>query len=90
MQIPTTKYWVKVADFYGRIGRRIEGPKQDVRPTGRPTESTTLDLWELSRLSHQQRTYIGWNEAPGTYVADLQLSPRVAPRQVEQRLSLKV
>ena len=34
-------------EFYGRAGGRIEGPEEDRDSTGRPTESTNLDLWGL-------------------------------------------
>ena len=32
---------------YGRVGGRTEGPEKDRDSTGRPTESTILDLWGL-------------------------------------------
>jgi hypothetical protein len=34
-------------DSYGRVGRRIEGPKKDRNSTRRPTESNNLDPWEF-------------------------------------------
>jgi hypothetical protein len=38
MHIPIAKHLMEVADFYGRVGRRIEGPASDRNSTGRPTE----------------------------------------------------
>jgi hypothetical protein len=39
---------MELGDSYGRIGRRVAGPKGDRNSTGRPTESTNLDPWGLS------------------------------------------
>jgi hypothetical protein len=39
---------MKVWDSYGRDGRRIESPEGGGNRPGRPTESSKLDLWELS------------------------------------------
>jgi hypothetical protein len=47
MQIPTATHWKEIRDFYGKDGGRIDGPEVDRVSTGRPTESTNLDLWEL-------------------------------------------
>jgi hypothetical protein len=38
---------------YGRVGRRIEGLKEDSDSTGRPTELTNLDPGASQRLNHQ-------------------------------------
>ena len=48
MQIPTAENWTKVGDPYGRVGERIEGPVAYRNHTGRPTEPTNLDAWEIS------------------------------------------
>jgi hypothetical protein len=47
MQIPTAKHWI-VWISYGRVGERFESPEGDRNSTGRLTESTNLDPWELS------------------------------------------
>jgi hypothetical protein len=49
------KHCMEVGDSYGRVGGRIEGPEWDRNSTGRPTESTNLDLWSSQRLSHQPK-----------------------------------
>jgi len=41
---------MEAKDSYGRIGRRTEGPEGGRNPTGRSTESTNLDPWELSEM----------------------------------------
>jgi hypothetical protein len=40
-------------DTYGRIGRRIVGPKKNRNSTGTPKESTNLDPWGSQSLNHQ-------------------------------------
>jgi hypothetical protein len=36
---------MELGDSYGRIGKRIAGPKGDRNSTERPMESTNLDPW---------------------------------------------
>ena len=48
MQIPTAKPQAEIRDVCGRVGESIEGIEENNNPTGAPTESATLDLWELS------------------------------------------
>jgi hypothetical protein len=48
MPTPTAKLLMELGDFYGRDEGRIEGPEGNKNSTGRPTESTNLDLWGLS------------------------------------------
>lgn len=82
MQIPATEHWTEVEDFYGRVGERIEGPELDRNTTGRITESTNLDPWEVSETKptkDQPRTYIGWTKDLGTYVVDVLLNFHVSP-----------
>ena len=55
MQTPTAKHWMELGDSYGRVGVRTEGPEGDGNPTGGPTESTSLDLYELQRRRHQSK-----------------------------------
>ena len=38
---------MELREAYGRVKRRIEGPKEYRDSTGRPTESTNLDPWGL-------------------------------------------
>jgi hypothetical protein len=47
MQIPTDKHWTEVRDSFERVRGKIEGSQGDGNPTGRPTVSPYLDLWEL-------------------------------------------
>ena len=64
---------MELRESCGRVGRRIEGPKEDRDSTGRPTESTNLDPWGLPET---ERAWAG----PSTtryaqiYEADVQLS----------------
>jgi hypothetical protein len=60
MQTPTVKQWMDLEDSYGRIGGSITGLKGDKNSTGRPTESTNLDLWGSQRLNHQPKDIQGW------------------------------
>jgi hypothetical protein len=53
---------MELGDAYGKIGGRIEGPKGDKNSTERPTDSTNLDLWELSDLITKQRAHIVWTD----------------------------
>jgi len=50
---------MELSDTYGRIGGRIGGPKGDRNSTGRPTESTKLELWGSKKLNHQQKNTQG-------------------------------
>jgi hypothetical protein len=38
------------------LRRRIEDLKGDEKPTGRPTDSTNLDPWELSKPPTKENT----------------------------------
>ena len=38
---------MELLESCGRVGGRIEEPEEDRDSTGRPTESTNLDLWGL-------------------------------------------
>jgi hypothetical protein len=67
MKIPTAKHWMKVGDSYESAGGRIEGPEGDRNSTGRPTESTSLDPWQLSETN--QTTHLVWREAQTHSVA---------------------
>jgi hypothetical protein len=42
---------------YGRVWKRIEGPEGDRNSTGKPTESTNLDTWELSETEPQTKEH---------------------------------
>jgi hypothetical protein len=42
-----SQIWLLLRVSYGSVGR-TEGPEGHGNPTGRPTESTNLDVWELS------------------------------------------
>ena len=55
-----------------RGGARIEEPEKDRDSTARPTESTNLEPWGLSRLNNQLFKH-DLNLGPYTYVADVQL-----------------
>ena len=50
---------MKVVDSYVRKGGRIVGLKRDRNSTGRPTESTNLDLWGSQKLNHQPKIIHG-------------------------------
>jgi hypothetical protein len=52
---------MELGDSYGRVGERFGGPERDRNSTGRPTESTNLDLWGSQSLSHQPKN-IDWLE----------------------------
>jgi hypothetical protein len=43
--------------FYGIIGGRFEGPVGDGIHIGGPTESTNLDLWDLSEIESPKNTW---------------------------------
>jgi hypothetical protein len=49
------------------------------KSTGRPIESTNLEVWKLSAWATNQRTYMGWTwtKSSAMYVADVQLCPDV-------------
>ncbi|EDL74972.1 rCG58917, isoform CRA_a [Rattus norvegicus] len=48
MQIHTVRHWMEVGHTCEKFGKRIEGPEGDRNSTGRPTDSTKLDCWEIS------------------------------------------
>ena len=45
-EAPRSQCRIEVRDLYGRVRGRIEGPQGNGNPTGSPTVSTNLDLWE--------------------------------------------
>ena len=45
---------MEIGDSYGRIGRRVVGPKGDKNSTGKPTESQELSESELPTKEHTQ------------------------------------
>ena len=49
MQRLIVKHWIGLKESYERVGRRTERLKgwKDGDSTGRPTESTSLDPWDL-------------------------------------------
>ena len=56
------------------LGEGLKFPQRDGNPTRRPTVSTNLDPWELSETEPANKEHTqAWNEAPSTYVADMQL-----------------
>jgi hypothetical protein len=59
MQITTAKHWTEDQDFYAKAGGRTEGPEGDENPTGGSTESTNLNLWELSETEPQLKNLHG-------------------------------
>ena len=48
MQIPSAKHWKELEDSYRRVRGKIEGNEGNENTTGKPTQSTNLDLWEFS------------------------------------------
>lgn len=63
-QRPMAQHWMELGDSYGRVGGRIMGPKGDGNSKGRPTESTNLDLWCLSKTEHQPKNIHRMDLAP--------------------------
>jgi hypothetical protein len=49
---------MELREFYGRIGGRIEGPREDNNSTGRPIMSTNLDPWGLSETEPSIKEHI--------------------------------
>jgi hypothetical protein len=66
MQTPTAKHWTEVRDSYGKVGKRIEGPKGNRNSKGKPTESNNLNSWELSEpeLSIKEHMQAGPSTPP--------------------------
>lgn len=50
MQTPTVKHYTELEKSCGRVGGRIEGPKEDKNSTRRPTNSTNLDTCGLPEI----------------------------------------
>ena len=48
MQRLTDNHWTELRNSYWRVRERIEDPEGERNSTRRPTESTTLDPWQLS------------------------------------------
>jgi hypothetical protein len=44
---PTVKQWMELGDSYEGVEKKIEGPRGDSNSSGRPTESTNMDLGAL-------------------------------------------
>ena len=51
--------WMELWEFYEKTGGSISGPEGDRNSTGRPAESTNLELWGAKRLIYQIRTNVG-------------------------------
>jgi hypothetical protein len=47
---------MELRESYGRVGRKIKGPKEDRDSRGRPTESTNLDLGSSQGLDPQPKS----------------------------------
>ena len=63
-------HWTEAGDSCGRVRGRTEGAKGDCKFIRR-TISSNPDLSELPETkATNQRAYMGWSMAPGTYVAD--------------------
>jgi len=56
IQKPTTKQWMKLGNYFGRIGERISGPEGDRSPTRKPTESTNMYPQGFQSLNHQTKS----------------------------------
>jgi hypothetical protein len=84
IQTPTAKQWMELEDSYERIGGRIIGSKGNRSSTGRPTESTNLDLWGFQSLNHQPKNMHGLDLG---LLPHMWLSLHIGPKQLEQRLS---
>ena len=69
---------MELREAYGRVKRRIEGPKEYRDSTGRPTESTNLD--------HQPKSKHRLDFGPCTYVVDEQLDLYTGPPKLESLL----
>jgi hypothetical protein len=59
---------MKVREPYGRVGGRIVGPEGDRNTTGRPTESTNLDPWELSEIEPTSKEHTWAEPRPLAYM----------------------
>jgi hypothetical protein len=59
------------------MGDRIEGASRVKDTTRRPTESTNLDLWELTETDPSTKEHY-------TFVVDVQLDLPVGPLKIEQ------
>ena len=69
---------------YGRVRGWIGGPEGDRNPTGGQTESTNLDLWELSETETPTKEHTQTGPRPPlTYVTDMKLSQHVSPPKTE-------
>jgi hypothetical protein len=72
---------MELGHSYGRIRGRISGPKGDRNSTGRPTESTNLDLWQISQSESPAEEHTWAGPRPlCTHVADVQLGLHVGPQ----------
>jgi hypothetical protein len=84
MQRTTAKHWTELRDSYGRVGGRTKVYRVDRNSTGRPTESTNLDLCGLSEteLPTKEHTQVG-PRYPCTYVACVKFSLCASPPKTE-------
>jgi hypothetical protein len=46
-------------ESYGKVGRRIEEPKEDRDSTGRLTKSTNLNTWVIPESPTKEQTWAG-------------------------------
>jgi hypothetical protein len=91
MQIPTAKLWKEAWTLVEEWQERLNTLKE----IGTPQEDKQIQLsWtsgRSQRLSHQPRSIGRLKEAPGIYVADMQLSLQVGPpNNWSKRCSLTV
>ena len=66
---------MELREAYGRVKRRIEGPKE---------------YRDSQRLNHQPKSKHRLDFGPCTYVVDEQLDLHTGPPKLEQRLSLSL
>jgi hypothetical protein len=60
---------VELLESYGRVGGRIEGSEEDRDSTGRSTESTNLDPWELSENEPSTKgPWLDLTPSPNTHI----------------------
>ena len=57
MQIPSAKHWKELEDSYRSVRGKIEGNEGNENTTGKPTQSTNLDLWEFSETEPPTKEY---------------------------------
>ena len=62
---------MKLVDSYVRKGGRIVGLKRDRNSTGRPTESTNLDLMGSQNLKYQPKNIYGLDLGLPVYIQQI-------------------